>query len=85
MFAEYAFFAALACAAIAYGLKRREERKCKEQEERFDMVLKNIPESWFEKRERAGFTAVGTLLLLVGMSLPMVTLAVALKNAVGVN
>lgn len=79
MYAEYAFIAALACAAIAYGLKWREERKCKEQEERFDMTLKNIPESWFTEK-RAGFTTVGTLLLFVGLSLPMLTLATERKK-----
>ena len=80
----YFLFASVALGFVAAWLKRLEERKYKEQEDRFNMLLKNIPESWFTEK-RAGFTTVGTLLLLAGMSLPMLTLAVALHWAVGVN
>lgn len=48
--APYFLFGSVAVAFVAAALKWREDKKLKEQEDRFQKTLQAIPESWFENK-----------------------------------
>jgi ABC-type arginine transport system permease subunit len=50
--APYAFYAAVAVGFVAAWLKRLEDRKQREAEERFERTLRAIPESWYENERK---------------------------------